>query len=369
MVQYSLERIDFIDQIAYKFGATFWIDFSWQEDRAVLLPDMNGEEEAACRFPCGGSACFADWTRRNTKCCDHIWKPELVAWNGDINLRREYVMLACVDGVTWVFYRSQMVGTFGSSFTFRYFPHDHQQLNMSLAPKRFDELWPEPLPWKLDGVEILTAWYGGAGVTGWLLNDMSFVTSEWDATDHCWSDQHPLNPLTSGVILDFLRVSINVERVQDHYMLQVGLPAAFLAILALMTLALPPSDLGTRAGFNATLMVTFMAFQQLHSGELPQTDYRTKMDIFFMVMQIWMLTLLGLSCLQKFVHRYHKRSRASRGIGESSVDSGRPSITSSDASAGKPFAPCNLILYRGVDIFAAVVMSAWYLILFFWVFG
>ena len=164
------------------------------------------------------------------------------------------------------------------------FPFDRQIVHF-----RFRSFSVDLNPWFPIGEDEIP--FGIKNVQRWM-NKMLMVS--YDETD--WFVERLTTKFTKIGLESSLEICIGMTRNPKFYMTNVALIEYILVQLAIFTIAVDPSDYGTRASVNITIMLTIVAFKFVINTFLPVISYLTWLDKYI----ICGFVLVGCSITENF---------------------------------------------------------------------
>ncbi|CAC5388586.1 unnamed protein product [Mytilus coruscus] len=253
-ISFNLYGITDVDEIEQKLTTTGWLVITWKDDLLTWTPaSYNGLDKLY--LPQG-----------------NVWKPDVSLQNGFSELEElgSKFIQVYVHSSGYIMWRPFQVFETKCDLDSKYFPFDEQKCHLIFVS------------WSHSSEDIsLTQTSNGID-----LSDELESHGEWKITSSSATSE------LEGVISK-VKFTIVIKRKPLYMIMNIILPIILLALLDIFTFKIP-ADTGERLGYTITVWLSFAVFLTIVSDSLPQTSESVPIVSVYIIIQLFMGTLVVL---------------------------------------------------------------------------
>ena len=239
-----LLSINSLDVVNQKMTTTAYINIYWTDDKLKWSP---GSHNNIYYFYLPQS---------------EIWRPDLSLQNGLTKLKElgDPFLVVSISNLGDVNWKPLEILETKCSIDIKYFPFDTQTYSIEFGT------------WMMTTHDISV----DVGSWGFQLSEYS-EGDEWVLVD---KDAYATTSTADGAKANFILI---MRRVPQYYILNILLPVFLLAVLIIMTFAIP-ADSGEKIGYSMTVFLSFAVFLTIVSSSLPVTSAMSLMSMYLVLL-------------------------------------------------------------------------------------
>jgi hypothetical protein len=275
----SIQNVNTVEQC---FDAKLWIQFKWQVDKPFDTIDIGPTSEE--------------------------WAPKLCVLNnvGKLFINETRMRKVKTDsGITEMYFRYVIQGTFAEHFELKQFPIDQQHLHIKMvlwgSPQSIKRHHPEPEdpPIELDFDRRIQFYQGNS-----IVYSETFIQQDtWHLLDkvNILQGRTLYNRNDDGIRYTTLNIYITIQRRVGFYISNVLFPIFLLVFISFISFILDASALGERMTITLTLLLTLVALKYIVAQYLPTTSYLTYLDMYILFSFLWITLVAGQNVLMYYL--------------------------------------------------------------------
>lgn len=286
---FTLSGLHGIDEVNFAFSASVVLLMNWED------PHVYDSCEDDPRRP----------ETRDQDRCDRYWRPQVEFLNGrSVEVTYQMVnywnmcstfMAGCGENENqgMGYMMLEATGEFGSTYNFKKFPMDSQELTISVAindARKYMVIKPIATiqgslleQFKNQKADTLSGW----AVKGVRAEEEGVALLDWKTAAGDGPMKKAMNiiegygyNITEEWTQSTATMAIEVERLTEYYTLNYVMLITLLTGLAFCVFLMDPADVGDRCALAITVVLALNVFQLILNDSIPKTGYLTPMHLY-----------------------------------------------------------------------------------------